>query len=115
MDAEDYMIIEWAEFNNLKNVYENTKLSWQLKLFIARDIFRGLCFLHFIGILHHDVKAENILVTSGYKCKLSNFELSRAMGENSKEVTDPKSIIRWMAPEKLATYHSEREGSYSPI
>ncbi|CAB4467417.1 unnamed protein product [Rhizophagus irregularis] len=112
MDAEDYMIIEWAEFNNLKNVYENTKLSWQLKLFIARDIFRGLCFLHFIGILHHDVKAENILVTSGYKCKLSNFELSRAMGENSKEVTDPKSIIRWMAPEKLATYHSEREGSY---
>ncbi|RIA99443.1 kinase-like domain-containing protein [Glomus cerebriforme] len=106
LNGDDCMIFEWAELNNLKFVYENVKLSWQLKLYIARDVFRGLCFLHFIGILHHNVKAENILVTSGYKCKISNFEFSRGEGEQSHEITDVSEVIRWMAPEKLETYRS---------
>ncbi|GBB91087.1 hypothetical protein RclHR1_01820016 [Rhizophagus clarus] len=56
----------------------------------SRDIMFGikryLCSLHFIGILHHNVKAENVI---------------RGIGDLSTEVAVPKEIIRWMAPENL--------------
>ncbi|CAB5203057.1 unnamed protein product [Rhizophagus irregularis] len=86
------MIFEWAELGNLKDVYEGKKkitLTWQAKLYIARDVSRGLGFLHVIGILHHNIKAENILVTdNGYKCKITNFDLSRGIEDESHELTD---------------------------
>jgi hypothetical protein len=43
------MIFEWAELGNLKEVYNSRKLSWKTKLYIARDVSRGLGFLHVIG------------------------------------------------------------------
>ncbi|CAI2179305.1 19762_t:CDS:2, partial [Funneliformis geosporum] len=96
LDIGDCLILEWSELNNLKNVYENHKLSWEIKLEIARDVFRGL------GILHHDVRAENMLVTNNrYTCKISNFNLSREVNTESREITDVLQMIRWMAPEKL--------------
>jgi hypothetical protein len=49
LDTGNCMIFEWAELGNLKNVYETKNIPWQNKLYIARDVFRGLCFLHFIG------------------------------------------------------------------
>ncbi len=49
LDIGNCLIFEWAELDNLKYVYERTKLSWQIKLNIARDVFRGLGFLHAIG------------------------------------------------------------------
>lgn len=49
LDFGNCMIFEWAELGNLKSVYEGKALSWQAKLNIARDVSRGLGFLHVIG------------------------------------------------------------------
>ncbi|CAG8435658.1 8673_t:CDS:10 [Funneliformis mosseae] len=107
------LILEWAELNNLKYVYEHHKLSWDIKLNIARDVFQGLGFLHAIGILHHDVRAENMLVTSGYKCKISNFNLSRELNTESREISDLLQIVRWMAPEKLKKLNTKNPYNYA--
>ncbi|RIA99451.1 kinase-like domain-containing protein [Glomus cerebriforme] len=107
LDVGNCMIFEWAELGNLRGIYEKKKLSWQTKLYIARDVSRGLGFLHVIGILHHNVKAENILVTdSRYKCKISNFDLSRGAKDESHELTDLIEVIHWMAPEKLKSHYT---------
>ena len=64
---------------------------------IARDVAKGLCFLHSNGIVHRDLKPSNILVTNQHylgqlpekeqscrfaespiKCKLADFGESRA-------------------------------------
>lgn len=46
--AENVMVLEWAEFGDLKSLYESKNLNWKLKLSMARDVFRGLCFLNHI-------------------------------------------------------------------
>ncbi|GBB91077.1 hypothetical protein RclHR1_01820006 [Rhizophagus clarus] len=114
LDVGDCMIFEWAELGNLKDFYQKKKLSWETKLSIARDVSRGLGFLHVIGVLHHNVKAENILVTdSGYKCKITNFDLSRGVEDESHELTDIIEVIRWMAPEKIKSYGSKTYVPYT--
>ncbi|PKK74285.1 kinase-like protein [Rhizophagus irregularis] len=117
LDIGNCMIFEWAELGNLKDVYEGKKkitLTWQAKLYIARDVSRGLGFLHVIGILHHNIKAENILVTdNGYKCKITNFDLSRGIEDESHELTDIIDVIRWMAPEKIESFRSKKYVPYT--
>jgi hypothetical protein len=46
--TENVMVLEWAEFGDLKSLYESKNLNWKLKLSMARDVFRGLCFLNHI-------------------------------------------------------------------
>eukprot|EP00475_Leptophrys_vorax_P035459 TRINITY_DN5847_c0_g1_i3.p1 TRINITY_DN5847_c0_g1~~TRINITY_DN5847_c0_g1_i3.p1 ORF type:complete len:368 (+),score=90.68 TRINITY_DN5847_c0_g1_i3:1145-2248(+) len=46
------------------------------KLSIAIEICRGLSFLHRMGIVHGDLKPENVLISRHNVAKLSNFGLS---------------------------------------
>ncbi|CAB5371004.1 unnamed protein product [Rhizophagus irregularis] len=61
-----YLVItEWAEHGNLREFYINNKDSFnpKLKLRFSLDIACGLNFLRTVEILHHGIKAENVLIT----------------------------------------------------
>ncbi|PKC08331.1 kinase-like protein [Rhizophagus irregularis] len=112
--TENVMVLEWAEFGDLKSLYESKNLNWKLKLSMARDIFRGLCFLNYIRVLHHDVRCENILVAEGFKCKITSFTLSRKTKYVTTKVHDDESskqMMRWMAPEKLKSYQKSNQNT----
>ncbi|GBB98111.1 hypothetical protein RclHR1_03140010 [Rhizophagus clarus] len=106
--TENVIVLEWAEFGNLKSLYESENLNWKLKLNMVRDVFRGLC------VLHHDVRCENILVAEEYKCKITNFTLShKTQYVTSKvhSVENTKQIMSWMAPEKLKSYQRSNQST----
>eukprot|EP01130_Rhizamoeba_saxonica_P015619 TRINITY_DN7054_c0_g1_i3.p1 TRINITY_DN7054_c0_g1~~TRINITY_DN7054_c0_g1_i3.p1 ORF type:complete len:447 (-),score=89.82 TRINITY_DN7054_c0_g1_i3:40-1380(-) len=72
---------------------------------MALDIAKGLLFLHTKGVLHRDLKAENILIESSdyynYKCKIADFGIAR-----SSKGDEPKMNVGslwWRAPE-VQTY-----------
>ncbi|RHZ82108.1 hypothetical protein Glove_114g168 [Diversispora epigaea] len=71
------MIFEWASYGNLKEFYTKFDISWTTKLRFIRDIFHGLYFVYSCGILHHDVRYENILITENHDAKISNFGMTR--------------------------------------
>ena len=63
-DDHYYLVQEWCRGGSLKNymnarneIYENTVAS------IVRGVLRGLSPIHENGIIHRDIKAENILFT----------------------------------------------------
>lgn len=80
---------------------------------IMYQVFSGLSVLHSKGIVHRDVKLENILVQDrdNVKVKLADFGLSRINGEQNEEAVNrqdyPKKLSRqvgtyeYMAPEIL--------------
>ncbi|KAF9519776.1 hypothetical protein BS47DRAFT_1336478 [Hydnum rufescens UP504] len=68
----------------------------------TKDILDGLAYLHSVGILHRDLKADNILVDPSGSCKISDFGISKRTERN--EYCDAGSIF-WMAPEVLMNDH----------
>ena len=68
---------------------------------LTRQTLQGLSYLHDSGILHRDLKADNILLTSDGICKISDFGISKKTDNiygNDAQNTMQGSVF-WMAPE----------------
>lgn len=52
------------------------KLSWPLKIRLALDIAQGIAFLHENGIIHRDIKPQNVLVDHHWRGKLCDFSFA---------------------------------------
>ncbi|KAJ7783708.1 kinase-like domain-containing protein [Mycena maculata] len=66
------------------------------------QILAGLEYLHSKGILHRDLKSDNILVETSGVCKISDFGISKK--EDGKgQHTELKGTVYWMAPEVVDT------------
>ena len=60
---------------NLMNVIRFNAESMSLEhiVFILYEIMKGLHFIHSKGIIHRDIKPLNILVSSDWEIKISDF------------------------------------------
>uniref|UniRef100_A0A0E0KAY8 Protein kinase domain-containing protein n=1 Tax=Oryza punctata TaxID=4537 RepID=A0A0E0KAY8_ORYPU len=87
-----FLVYEFAEKGSLdKWLYQKppcslpssssmATLSWDQRLGIALDVANGLLYMHEHtqpSMVHGDVRARNILLTAGFRAKLSNFSLAK--------------------------------------
>ncbi|CAG8524522.1 6989_t:CDS:2 [Ambispora gerdemannii] len=95
-----YLVTEWAEYGNLKDFYtQRGPMDWKRKFDFAIGICRGLSYLRAVGIIHYDIRPENILITSQTEAKIANYGFMRNFNESSQ---GSSSSFRNMAPEKLS-------------
>ncbi|KKF96837.1 MAP kinase kinase kinase mkh1 [Ceratocystis platani] len=70
---------------------------------LTRQTLSGLAYLHREGILHRDLKADNILLDLDGTCKISDFGISKKTDNiygNDKSNSMQGSVF-WMAPEVI--------------
>ncbi|GBB95587.1 hypothetical protein RclHR1_02570021 [Rhizophagus clarus] len=105
IENRNVMVFEWAERGTLSQLYEQKDIPLHYKVRIALEICRGLIFLQCAGILHHDLKCENILITETLEPKIYNFEFARySDGVTTTYLMDQTkagNIVHWSAPEKI--------------
>jgi len=69
---------------------------------IARDVARGMAYIHSAGHLHRDLKPDNILLDEHGRAKISDFGLSCVEQDKAHLCgmhTGGTGTLRWMAPE----------------
>ncbi|KAF7726205.1 signal transducing kinase of the PAK [Apophysomyces ossiformis] len=67
-------------------------------IYIARETLKALIFLHAKGLLHRDVKCENLLLGWNGEVKLADFGLSARISRRNR---DRLGTSKWMAPEVI--------------
>ncbi|CAG8730194.1 23227_t:CDS:2 [Gigaspora margarita] len=104
LELNDVMVLEWAEKGNLKEIYESDeKLTWPLKAHIVFGICKGITYLNSVGVFHHDVRCQNVMMTANDEPKLTNFEYARNKNDKFSSDIGRKilDVIHWLAPEKM--------------
>ncbi|KAF9651282.1 kinase-like protein, partial [Thelephora ganbajun] len=93
------MVSEWMPNGSVRQYVQDHPEADRLKLLL--DSCHGLHFLHSHGVIHGDLKGDNILVdASGMAC-LGDFGLSSiaSFSCTGTSAPGPHGTIRWMAPE----------------
>lgn len=91
------------------------KFDEPLVKFITRQVLEGLKYLHSNGILHRDLKADNLLIEIDGTCKISDFGISKRSQDiysNDAEMSMQGSIF-WMAPEVIHSMVEDKKQGYS--
>ncbi|OAA73589.1 mitogen activated protein kinase kinase kinase 3, mapkkk3, mekk3 [Cordyceps fumosorosea ARSEF 2679] len=76
---------------------------------LTRQTLSGLAYLHREGILHRDLKADNILLDLDGTCKISDFGISKKTDNiyGNDKTNNMQGSVFWMAPEVI---RSQGEG-----
>ncbi|KAM3182817.1 hypothetical protein ACTXT7_011580, partial [Hymenolepis weldensis] len=103
-DKKIWMYLEYCSGGAVDDIMKNLDKPLtepQIK-FISREVISGLAFLHQHLIIHRDLKAGNILITSNYDIRLADFGVSAQMASESQKRTTFIGTPYWMAPEVIA-------------
>ncbi|KAL9601008.1 MAG: hypothetical protein Q9219_002830 [cf. Caloplaca sp. 3 TL-2023] len=78
------------------------KFEQSLVSSLTRQTLAGLAYLHQEGVLHRDLKADNILLDVDGTCKISDFGISKKSDDiygNDTSNNSMQGSVFWMAPE----------------
>ena len=98
-----YMVFEYLshDLTGILN-HPSFKLDDAQKKHMAKQLFDGLDYLHTRGVLHRDIKAANILVSSDGILKLADFGLARFYAKRHQyDYTNRVITIWYRSPELL--------------
>jgi len=101
-----YLVLEYVDGVNLRQVLKARTLSPEQALSIVPQICDALEFAHAHGVVHRDVKPENILLDRAGRVKIADFGLAKLLGVEVPlgSLTSTGQVLgtlRYMAPEQL--------------
>jgi serine/threonine protein kinase len=101
-ETDDYLVFEYVEGKSLKELVKEKPLDVEQAGLILGQVAEGLAAAHQAGIVHRDVKPQNILLDRQGHAKITDFGI--ATGPDWTKVTKAGSIIgsaRYMSPEQV--------------
>lgn len=115
-----FLVLDYCKGGELKSYINRPKLnlSFEVKQEILRQTFTAMSYIHQMGIIHRDVKPENILLVneldsnskvSNVKVKVVDFGLS-IMASEKKYNQNWKTVgsRNYMAPEVFKGLYSSK-------
>ncbi|QDS98771.1 serine/threonine protein kinase [Adhaeretor mobilis] len=106
-----FFLMEFVDGSTLRDVVKAGQLAPQQALAIVPHLCDALQYAHDKGIVHRDIKPDNILIAIDGSVKIADFGLSRILGNESQQeiLTGTHQVMgtpRYMAPEQLESSHS---------
>jgi eukaryotic-like serine/threonine-protein kinase len=107
-DDRYYIVMEYIEGKDLKTlIKDGAPFTTERALDLCIQMCAGLGYAHRAGLVHCDVKPQNILVTADGRVKITDFGIARALatlrpGENTDVVWGSP---QYYSPEQAAGEH----------
>lgn len=101
-NGTDYIVMELIEGITLKEYLQKKgSLSWQEAVFFAEQICRALVHAHSRGIIHQDIKPQNVIILRDGTAKLTDFGIaSFATTQETRVVQEAIGSVHYISPEQ---------------
>ncbi len=106
-----YIVMEVVEGVTLKTYIEKKgRLNYKEVISIAIQVARGIEAAHNKGIIHRDIKPQNIMISKDGKVKVTDFGIAKAVSSNTVHA-DMMGSVHYTSPEQArngyVTYRSD--------
>src|ERR671938_1323650 len=81
VDGLHFIVMQYVEGKNVRQLVAGRPLELKSALLIAIQVADALASAHKRGIIHRDIKAGNVMVTSQGQVKILDFGLAKLMDE----------------------------------
>ncbi len=97
-----YIIMEFINGKQLSaHIKQKTEMTFAEKIYIINQIAYALDYVHRCGILHRDVKPENILIAENFTVKLTDFGICKVSESGITMTSDVMGSPAYMSPESF--------------
>jgi len=108
-----FLLMEFVDGVNLRQLLATRKLEPAEALTIVPPICEALQYAHDHGIVHCDIKPENLLLDKNGRAKIADFGIARMMGAAPSQTTEIAGTPQYMAPEQRGEKADHRSDIYS--
>ena len=107
-DDLDYIVMELIDGITLKQYMQKKqgRLNWRESLYFITQIVRALGHAHSRGIIHRDIKPQNIMVLRDGSVKVADFGIARIMSAAQTTLTqEALGSVHYISPEQARGSH----------
>ncbi|MCD8383222.1 MAG: Stk1 family PASTA domain-containing Ser/Thr kinase [Clostridiales bacterium] len=101
-EGADYIVMELIEGITLKEYMQKRGgvLDWREALHFTTQIMQALRHAHSRGIVHRDIKPQNIMVLRDGSVKVADFGIARIMDSQKTLTTEAFGSVHYVSPEQ---------------
>jgi len=102
-DRGDSIVMEYVAGRSVAEMLAPGPLSLATTVGLARQIAAGLAAAHAAGLVHRDLKGENVLVDGEGRARILDFGLAKPLDSNGSTLTEHGAVLgtwRAMSPEQ---------------
>ena len=107
-DDLDYIVMELLDGITLKQYMQKKglPLNWREALHFITQIMKGLSHAHSRGIIHRDIKPQNIMVLRDGSVKVTDFGIARVASAAQSTLTqEALGSVHYISPEQARGSH----------
>lgn len=111
-----YIVMEYVDGITLKEyIQKQNAITWNDALLFTTQILKALQHAHDRGIVHRDVKPQNIILLSNGSIKVADFGIARFSRSDTKTLTDTAiGSVHYISPEQAkGEFTDEKADIYS--